>query len=151
MIVSYPIVSYRILSYQIGSDRTRSFIVSCVESHQIVLIQIVPTVLYLTIKVLFESSSVWPSFESVFSWKNTSSPSAETTTLLSTSGWGTPRGGKKQRLFTYINDGPLLHHDGVVSRGSCVGLALAPLLEDEDAFHRLRHHICGEEGRDIQP
>lgn len=48
-------------------------------------------------------------------------------------------------LSTHINDGPLLHHDGVVRRRGYVRLAFISLLEDEDAFHRLRQQICREE------
>lgn len=50
-----------------------------------------------------------------------------------------------RKIFTHINDGPLLHYDGVVRWGGYVGLDLAPLLENEDTFHRLRQHICREE------
>lgn len=40
----------------------------------------------------------------------------------------------KNRL-THINDGPLLHDDGVVCGGGYIWLAVTPLLEDEDTFH----------------
>lgn len=52
---------------------------------------------------------------------------------------------KKLNLFTYINNSPLLHYNGVICRGGYVRLALAPFLEDEDTFHRLRQHIWREE------
>ena len=52
---------------------------------------------------------------------------------------------QRTNLSTHINDGPLLHHDGVVCRRGYVWLAFISLLEDEDAFHRLRQQICREE------
>lgn len=52
----------------------------------------------------------------------------------------------KRSVPTHVDDGPLLHDDGVVCRGDGVRLAVAPLLEDEDTFHRLRHRIYRERG-----
>lgn len=41
-------------------------------------------------------------------------------------------------LSTHINDGPLLHHDGVISGRGHIGVFFARLLEDEDTFHGFR-------------
>lgn len=54
-----------------------------------------------------------------------------------------------KNLPTHINNGPLLHYDGVVRRVGRIRLTFVCLLEDEDAFHRLGQQICREE--EIQP
>lgn len=58
---------------------------------------------------------------------------------------------QKEAVCTHINDGPLLHYDGIVRWGGCIRLTLTCLLEDEDTFHWLRQQICREEGKKIHP
>lgn len=66
-------------------------------------------------------SFVWraKSFRTTF-WRKTQNPR---------------RSEQKTNLSTHVDDGPLLHHDGVVGRRRRVRLNLARLLEDEDAFY----------------
>lgn len=52
---------------------------------------------------------------------------------------------------THVDDCPLLHDDGVVCWGDCVQLAVAPLLEDEDTFHRLWRRVYREQRRQSKP
>lgn len=55
----------------------------------------------------------------------------------------------KKYEFTHIDNSPLLYHYSII-RCCRIGFYLLPLLEDEDALHGRRRHICGEQIQDLR-